>query len=77
MESPKRLYNPHLRARLAEGLEALLPLTDDPAGQSAPSIGSFHRQQLFISHPHRHQVCEKSISQPLHVNRFIPKMLRN
>lgn len=56
MESPNRLYNPHLRARLAEGLEALLPLSDDQTGQNVPSIGSFHRKKLFISHPHRRQV---------------------
>lgn len=29
MESQQRLYNPHLRARLAEGLEALLPTSDE------------------------------------------------
>lgn len=56
MKSPDRLYNPHLRARLAEGLEALLPIVDEQAGQNLPSIGSFHRQQLFISHPHRDQI---------------------
>ncbi|XP_012272749.1 ubiquitin conjugation factor E4 A isoform X2 [Orussus abietinus] len=56
MESPKRLYNPHLRARLAEGLEALLPLSEEGGNQIAPTLGTFHRQQLFLTHPHRHQI---------------------
>lgn len=57
MESEKRLYNPHIRARLAEGLEALLPLTnDDNMRPPAPSLGTFHREQLFITYPHRQHV---------------------
>lgn len=56
MESPRRLYNPHLRARLAEGLEALLPNNDEMAHQSTPTLGTFHRQQLFITHPHKQMV---------------------
>ena len=56
MESPNRLYNPHLRAKLAEGLEALLPQGDDETRQNLPSIGSFYRKKLFTSHPHRLQV---------------------
>ncbi|XP_015600659.1 ubiquitin conjugation factor E4 A [Cephus cinctus] len=56
MESPHRLYNPHLRARLAEGLEALLPSTDDGNNQAVQTLGTFHRQQLFVTHPHRHQI---------------------
>ena len=51
MESPARLYNPHLRASLVEGLEALLPINPEINKQSTPTLGSFHRQQLFISHP--------------------------
>lgn len=56
MESSKRLYNPHLRAQLAEGLEALLPIIDDgnnTSGQRLQTLGTFHRQQLFINHQHR------------------------
>ncbi|XP_008212773.1 ubiquitin conjugation factor E4 A [Nasonia vitripennis] len=53
MESPTRLYNPHLRARLAEGLEALLPNNDEANSQSPQTLGTFHRQQLFVSHPHK------------------------
>lgn len=53
MESASRLNNPHLRARLAEGLEALLPHNDELNNQSTPTLGTFHRQQLFVTHPHK------------------------
>ncbi|XP_066587978.1 ubiquitin conjugation factor E4 A [Prorops nasuta] len=56
MESQQRLYNPHLRARLAEGLEALLPTTDENHSPGLPDLGTFHRQQLFIYHPCRHKI---------------------
>ncbi|XP_058800280.1 ubiquitin conjugation factor E4 A [Phymastichus coffea] len=56
MDSPCRLYNPHLRARLAEGLEALLPNNDEIHHQSTPTLGTFHRQQLFITHPHKQMI---------------------
>ncbi|KAK2589180.1 hypothetical protein KPH14_001996 [Odynerus spinipes] len=51
-----RLYNPHLRARLAEGLEALLPTTDDNVNPRLPTLGTFHREQLFTNHPHAQQI---------------------
>lgn len=57
MESQQRLYNPHLRARLAEGLEALLPTSDETMNPVTPSLGTFHREQLFITHPYRQYVC--------------------
>ncbi|XP_014206273.1 ubiquitin conjugation factor E4 A isoform X2 [Copidosoma floridanum] len=53
MKSPSRLYNPHLRARLAEGLEALLPNNEVVDQQSVQSLGTFHRQQLFLTHSHK------------------------
>lgn len=56
MESQHRLYNPHLRARLAESLEALLPIADESSVPAVPNLGTFHREQLFLSHPHRQQV---------------------
>lgn len=56
MESQQRLYNPHLRARLAEGLEALLPTTDETMNPVALNLGTFHREQLFIRHPNRQHV---------------------
>lgn len=56
MESQHRLYNPHLRARLAESLEALLPIVDDNVAPATSNLGTFHREQLFLTHPHRQQV---------------------
>ncbi|CAK9829483.1 Ubiquitin conjugation factor E4 A [Anthophora retusa] len=56
IESQQRLYNPHLRARLAEGLEALLPTNDETMTPVAPSLGKFHREQLFITHPYRQHI---------------------
>ncbi|XP_060832858.1 ubiquitin conjugation factor E4 A [Bombus pascuorum] len=56
MESQQRLYNPHLRARLAEGLEALLPTSDETMSPVTPNLGTFHREQLFITHPYRQYI---------------------
>ncbi|XP_015110282.1 ubiquitin conjugation factor E4 A [Diachasma alloeum] len=56
MESPQRLYNPHLRAHLAEGLEALLPTQEDGNNHLQATLGTFHRQQLFVQHPHRKEI---------------------
>ncbi|XP_076245661.1 ubiquitination factor E4A [Calliopsis andreniformis] len=56
MESQKRLYNPHLRARLAEGLEALLPTADETMNPIISNLETFHREQLFITHPHRQHI---------------------
>ncbi|XP_071868811.1 ubiquitination factor E4A [Bombus fervidus] len=56
MESQQRLYNPHLRARLAEGLEALLPTNDETMSPVTPNLGTFHREQLFITHPYRQYI---------------------
>ncbi|KAG5320999.1 UBE4A factor, partial [Pseudoatta argentina] len=56
MESQHRLYNPHLRARLAESLEALLPIVDENVAPGTPNLGTFHREQLFLTHPHRQQI---------------------
>lgn len=55
MESQHRLYNPHLRARLTESLEAILPIADNEA-PAVPNLGVFHREQLFLTHPHRQHV---------------------
>lgn len=51
MGSPKWIKNPHLRARLAECLECLLPHHQQEGFGN--SMGSFHREQLFMAHPHR------------------------
>jgi ubiquitin conjugation factor E4 A len=52
MGSPKWVKNPHLRARLAECLECLLPHHQQEGVLNA--LGSFHREQLFQGHPHRY-----------------------
>lgn len=56
MESPARLYNPHLRALLAEGLEALLPNNEVLDKRNPQTLGTFHRKQLFITHPFKDKV---------------------
>ncbi|XP_076649891.1 ubiquitination factor E4A isoform X2 [Halictus rubicundus] len=53
MESQQRVYNPHLRARLAEGLESLLPANDETINPMMRNFGTFFREQLFITHPYR------------------------
>ncbi|RVE45348.1 hypothetical protein evm_009977 [Chilo suppressalis] len=55
MGDSSRTYNPHLRARLAECLEAMLP--NHPEDQQPLSnLASFYREQLFKEHPHRLQL---------------------
>uniref|UniRef100_A0A182Y3P4 Ubiquitin conjugation factor E4 A n=1 Tax=Anopheles stephensi TaxID=30069 RepID=A0A182Y3P4_ANOST len=49
MGSSERIRNPHLRARLAEGLESLLPKDSEPAGFSLSAT-------LFTNHPHRLEI---------------------
>ncbi|XP_052753244.1 ubiquitin conjugation factor E4 A [Galleria mellonella] len=55
MGDSSRTYNPHLRARLAECLEAMLPNHPDDQ-QPLTSLASFSREQLFKEHPHRLQL---------------------
>ncbi|CAH2096167.1 unnamed protein product [Euphydryas editha] len=52
MGDSTRTYNPHLRARLAECLQAMLPNNTDDQ-QPLSNIASFYREQLFKEHPHR------------------------
>ena len=55
MGSPKRMTNPHLRARLAEVLEALMPKKEDnsPMGLEFGFANSFDiGNVLFTSYPH-------------------------
>ncbi|XP_068633346.1 ubiquitin conjugation factor E4 A isoform X2 [Battus philenor] len=55
MGDSSRTYNPHLRARLAECLEAMLP--NHPDDQIPLSnLALFYREQLFKEHPHRLQL---------------------
>ncbi|VVC89596.1 unnamed protein product [Leptidea sinapis] len=55
MGDSSRTYNPHLRARLAECLEAMLPNNEDDSS-SHNNISSFYREQIFKTHPHRFQL---------------------
>lgn len=49
MGSSDRARNPHLRARLAEGLESLLP-------KQASSFQANFKASLFTAHPHRFEI---------------------
>lgn len=55
MGSSQRTRNPHLRAHLAEALEALLPYhKDEPSGLN--NLGGVQRERLFKEHEHRKEV---------------------
>lgn len=54
MGSQQHIRNPHIRARLAEGLESLLPYHKNDALEK--TIPNFQRQRLFTEHPHRFEV---------------------
>jgi ubiquitin conjugation factor E4 A len=57
MGSSRRMRNPHLRARMAECLESLLPFHNEEQPALNPNpLGSFCRERLFKVHPHRKQV---------------------
>lgn len=49
MGSPDRVKNPHLRAHLAEMLEALMPSHEGE--QNTVLLPSIYREKLFMSHP--------------------------
>ncbi|KPI94382.1 Ubiquitin conjugation factor E4 A [Papilio xuthus] len=55
MGDSTRTYNPHLRARLAECLEAMLPNHPDDQ-MPLSNLASFSREQLFKENPHRLQL---------------------
>ncbi|VEN40294.1 unnamed protein product [Callosobruchus maculatus] len=56
MGSQQHMSNPHIRARLAEGLESVLPFhKDEPPGNT---LGGSQREKLFKEHPHRHQIVD-------------------
>lgn len=56
MAQPNYLKNPHLRARLAECLECLLP-HHEMQGQHS-NLGSFHREALFQDHESRLKIAD-------------------
>lgn len=50
-----RAYNPHLRARLAEAMESMLPHhKDEPAAIN--TLGGYVRERLFKEYAHRQQI---------------------
>ncbi|KAI5721312.1 hypothetical protein M8J77_019052 [Diaphorina citri] len=59
MGTNRRIRNPHLRARLAECLECMLPLQPgdeqdmQPGGLNRNLLGNIARTKLFTEHPHR------------------------
>lgn len=55
MGSQHYMKNPHVRARLAEGLESLLPYHKD---EQRPEWGGYQREMLFTQHPHRLQIIK-------------------
>ncbi|XP_066250043.1 ubiquitin conjugation factor E4 A [Euwallacea similis] len=59
MGSPEHMKNPHVRARLAEGLESLLPHHKD---EQMPDIGGYQREMVFTQHPHRSQIVKMLMS---------------
>lgn len=55
MGSKERMRNPHVRAKLAEVLEALLPQhKDEPTGLN--TLGAYQRTALFKNYPFRKEV---------------------
>lgn len=53
MSGSSRARNPHLRARLAECLECLIPQAQDEGGSL---LGCFFRDKNFKEHPHRKEI---------------------
>lgn len=56
MTSNSRVRNPHLRARLAECLDCLLPHSEEDTVIAQNYVGVYYRKMLFLNHPHRKQV---------------------
>lgn len=61
MGSPERMRNPHLRAKLAEAMDSLMPHPEEENPQMA-LVGTFHREQLFKNHPHVHELARVLLS---------------
>ncbi|XP_050300790.1 ubiquitin conjugation factor E4 A [Anthonomus grandis grandis] len=55
MGSKDHMKNPHIRARLAEGLESLLPHHKD---EMMPDCGGYQRQLIFTHHPHKLEIVK-------------------
>ncbi|XP_068922778.1 ubiquitin conjugation factor E4 A isoform X3 [Petaurus breviceps papuanus] len=57
--SVERMKNPHLRAKLAEVLEAVMPHLDQAPNPLVSSV--FHRKRVFCSYPYAAQLAEALI----------------
>ncbi|ENN76013.1 hypothetical protein D910_08109, partial [Dendroctonus ponderosae] len=55
MGSSSHMKNPHLRARLAEGLDAFVPNRDD---LTILNISTYQRTRLFTHHPHKGEMVK-------------------
>lgn len=53
------MKNPHLRAKLAEVLEAVMPHLDPTPNPLVSSV--FHRKRVFCSYPHAPHLAEALI----------------
>jgi ubiquitin conjugation factor E4 A len=61
MGSPERMKNPHVRARLAEALEALLPHHNgEPSNFN--TYGEYQREMLFTQHEHRSEIVSNLLN---------------
>lgn len=58
---PNRMKNPHLRAKLAEVLEAVMPHME-PVAPGAPQPVVFQRELVFCSYRHAPQLAEALIT---------------
>ncbi|XP_043532431.1 ubiquitin conjugation factor E4 A [Chiloscyllium plagiosum] len=59
MGNVERMKNPHLRAKLAEVLEAVMPHMEQVQNPMISSM--FHRQRVFSSYQHAHYLAEALI----------------
>ena len=59
--SPSRMKNPHLRAKLAEVLEAVMPHMEPAASGTTQPI-MFQRERVFCSYRHAANLAEALIS---------------
>lgn len=69
MGFPERMKNPHLRARLAEALETLLPYhKNDPPGLN--TLGGYQREMLFKEYVYKKEVItfyKRSVDVTVHL----------
>ncbi|KAF7283738.1 hypothetical protein GWI33_022990 [Rhynchophorus ferrugineus] len=59
MGSSSHMKNPHMRARLAEGLESLLPNDKE---EPLHNLGMYQRKLIFNEHPHKIEIVKNLMS---------------